>query len=130
MSQKTMTRLGWVLSGLYILFILGASVYPKLSGMPIADETMVSLGWEGSPVLMIGILELICVLLYAVPATAVLGAVLSMAILGGAMTMQIFADMPLLSNKLFSIYLGLFMWGGLWLRSPRLRAVFPLARTL
>ena len=130
MSQKTMTRLGWVLSGLYILFILGASVYPKLSGMPIADETMVSLGGEGSPVLMIGILELICVLLYAVPATAVLGAVLSMAILGGAMTMQIFADMPLLSNKLFSIYLGLFIWGGLWLRSPRLRAVFPLARTL
>ncbi|EAQ14563.1 DoxX-like protein [Maritimibacter alkaliphilus HTCC2654] len=130
MSQKTMTRLGWVLSGLYILFILGASVYPKLSGMPIADETMVSLGWEHSPVLMIGILELICVLLYAVPATAVLGAVLSMAILGGAMTMQVFADMPLLSNKLFSIYLGLFMWGGLWLRSPRLRGLFPLARSL
>ncbi|MBV7378556.1 DoxX family protein [Maritimibacter dapengensis] len=129
MSQKLMTRIGWVLSAIFGLFMLGASALPKLSGMPIADETMVSLGWQDSPVLLIGTLELVCTLLYLIPATSVLGAVLMMAILGGAMATQIRADMPLFSNILFSIYLGLFMWGGLWLRSARLRALFPFVQS-
>lgn len=130
MSQKTMSLVGWVLSGLYILFTLGASVFPKLAGLDVADQTMVGLGWVDSPVLLIGVIELICVLLYAFPPTAVLGAVLSMAVLGGAMVTQIRAGTPMLSNQLFSVYLGLFLWGGLWLRSPRLRALFPVARGL
>ncbi|MBV7408640.1 DoxX family protein [Maritimibacter sp. DP1N21-5] len=128
MSQKTMTIIGWALSGLYGLFILGASVYPKLAGLPVADETMVALGWEASPILLIGMIELVCVVLYLFPVTSVLGAVLLMAVLGGAMATQIRAGTPLFSNVLFSIYLGLFMWGGLWLRSPALRALFPFAR--
>lgn len=130
MSQKSMTRIGWVLSALFGLFMLGASVLPKLAGLSVAEETMIALGWEASPILLIGILDLACTLLYLVPATSVLGAVLMMAILGGAMTTQIRADMPLFSNVLFSVYLGLFMWGGLWLRSPKLRALFPVARGL
>jgi hypothetical protein len=51
-----------------------------------------------------------------------------MALLGGAMATQIRAGSPLFSHILFSVYLGLFMWGGLWLRSPKLRALFPIAR--
>lgn len=128
MSRTTMTIAGWVLTGLYALFTLGASVYPKLSGMAVADQVMVSYGWEGSPVFLIGVLELVCVLLYLIPLTSVLGAVLSMAILGGAMTTQIRADLPLLTHTLFPVYLGIFMWGGLWLRLPRLRALFPVVR--
>jgi hypothetical protein len=50
-----------------------------------------------------------------------------MGLLGGAMATQIRAGSPLFSHILFSVYLGLFMWGGLWLRDPRLRALFPLA---
>jgi predicted cobalt transporter CbtA len=125
MNSRAMTITGWVLSGLFVLFMLGASVAPKLLGMPVADETMRQLGWPDGYVLMIGVTELVLVLLYVFPRTSVLGAVLMMALLGGAMATQIRAGSPLFSHKLFSIYLGLFMWGGLWLRDPALRALFP-----
>jgi hypothetical protein len=120
-----MTIAGWVLSGLVALFMLGASVTPKLAGMPVAADTMRELGWPDGYVLVIGVIELACVLLYLFPRTSVLGAVLSMALFGGAMATQIRVGNPLFSHQLFSIYLGLFMWGGLWLRDPALRAVFP-----
>jgi hypothetical protein len=58
----------------------------------------------------------------------VLGAVLFMALFGGAMATQIRAGGPLFSHQLFSLYLGLIMWGGLWLRDPALRALFPFRR--
>ncbi len=77
---------------------------------------------------MIGIIELTCLVLYLIPRTSVLGAVLMMGLLGGAMATQIRAGSPLFSHILFSIYLGLFMWGGLWLRDPRVRALFPITR--
>ena len=64
MSETTMTRVGWALSGLFALFMLGASVTPKLLGMPVADETMAALGWPPGYVLPIGILELVLTLLY------------------------------------------------------------------
>ncbi len=128
MSEKSKVWLGWVLSALFILFMLGASVYPKLSGMAIAPDTMTALGWADSPILLIGMIELVCTLLYALPLTSVLGAILMMGLLGGAMVTQIRADSPLFSHQLFSIYLGLVMWGGLWLRDPKLRALFPFRR--
>jgi hypothetical protein len=125
MSEMGMVWTGRVLSGLFVLFMLGASVAPKLLGIQVADDTMRQLGWPDGYVLMIGVIELVCVLLYVFPKTSVLGAVLMMALLGGAMATQIRAGSPLFSHQLFSIYLGLFMWGGLWLRDPALRAVFP-----
>ena len=76
---------------------------------------------------MIGLVELTCLVLYLIPRTSLLGAVLMMGLLGGAMATQIRAQSPLFSHVLFSIYLGLFMWGGLWLRDQRLRALFPIA---
>lgn len=129
MNTRTMTIIGWTLSGLYALFMLGASVAPKLMGMPIAEETIQQLGWPEGRVLMIGIIELVCVLLYLFPKTSVFGAVLTMGLLGGAMATQVRVDNPLFSHQLFSLYLGLFMWGGLWLRDPALRAIFPWRRT-
>jgi hypothetical protein len=129
MSEKLMVWLGWVLSALFILFMLGASVYPKLAGLPVADETMTGLGWTNSPIVLIGSLELICTLLYAIPFTSILGAVLMMGVLGGAIATQLRAGSPLFSHTLFGIYLGLIMWGGLWLRDPRLRGLFPFRRT-
>jgi hypothetical protein len=125
MSEMGMVWTGRVLSGLFVLFMLGASVAPKLFGMQVADDTMRQLGWPDGYVLMIGIIELVCVLLYVFPKTSLLGAVLMMGLLGGAIATQIRAGSPLFSHQLFSIYLGLFMWGGLWLRDPALRAVFP-----
>lgn len=128
MSQTTLARIGWGLSGLFALFMLGASVAPKLVGMPVAQETMAALGWPDAPLLLIGVLELACTLLYLWNRTALLGAVLMMAILGGAMVTQIRAGSPLASHTLFSLYLGVVMWAGLWLRSPALRALFPFVR--
>lgn len=129
MNPKSMTIAGWVLTGLYALFMLGASAAPKLMGMPVADDIMRQLGWPEGYVLMIGLIEVGCVLLYLFPKTSLLGAVLTMGLLGGAMATQTRVEAPLFSHTLFSIYLGLFMWGGLWLRDPALRALFPWRRS-
>jgi hypothetical protein len=117
---------GRALSALFILFMLGASVAPKLTGAAVARDTLVQLGWSADDVLFIGLVELAGVLLYAIPRTSVAGAVLMTGLLGGAMAAHLRIGSPLFSHVLFSIYLALFMWGGLWLRTPALRALFPL----
>ena len=117
---------GRALSALFVLFMLGASVAPKLAGMPVAAETLTGLGWSAEYVVPIGLMELAFTLLYAVPRTRVFGAVLMTGLLGGAMATHLRVGSPLLSHSLFGIYLALFMWGGLWLRSPALRALFPI----
>lgn len=128
MDSRTSLWTGRILTGLFAVFILGASVAPKLLHMPIAEEIMAQLGWPAGFAFMIGLIELGCLILYLIPRTSVLGAVLMMGLLGGAMATQIRAGSPLFSHILFSIDLGLFMWGGLWLRNPQLRALFPVAR--
>jgi hypothetical protein len=124
MSDKRMTTAGYVLTALFALFMLGASIAPKLLRMPVASETLIELGWPDYT-LMIGLFELAFVVLYLIPRTSVLGAVLMTALLGGAMATQIRVGSPLFSHTLFSVYLALFMWGGLWLRNPTLRSLFP-----
>lgn len=124
----TMLWAGRALTGLFALFMLGASIAPKLAGMPVAEETLAGLGWPAGYALMIGVIELACLVLYLVPRTSLLGAVLMTGLLGGAMATQIRVENPLFSHILFSLYLGLFMWGGLWLRDARLRAGFPVRR--
>ena len=128
MKATPMVWSGRVLSGLFVLFMLGASVAPKLMGMPVAGDTLVALGWPRDYVLAIGLIELACVILYVYPRTSVLGAVVTMGLLGGAMATQVRIGNPLFSHQLFSLYLGLIMWGGLWLRDPQLRALFPFRR--
>lgn len=119
---------GRALTALFALFMLGASVAPKLLHMPIAEETIAQLGWPPGYAFMIGCIELTCLVLYLIPRTSLLGAVLFMGLFGGAMATQIRAESPLFSHILFSLYLGLMMWGGLWLRDPALRALFPWRR--
>jgi len=125
LKASPMVWTGRVLTGLFSLFMAGASVLPKLTGMRVAADTLVSLGWKADYVLMIGLMELVFLALHLVPRTAVLGAVLMTGLLGGAMATQVRVENPLFSHELFSLYLGLFMWGGLWLRDPALRALFP-----
>jgi hypothetical protein len=128
MKASPMTWTGYILTVLFALFILGASVAPKLLGMPVAEDTLRQLGWPAGYAFEIGVLELLCLVLYLFPRTNVLGAVLFMGLFGGAMATQIRAGSPLFSHILFSGYLGLFMWGGLWLRDPSVRALFPVRR--
>lgn len=125
MTSPPMLWAGRVLSGLFALFMLGASIAPKLLGMPVAEQTLATLGWPPGYAVMIGIIELSCVMLYLVPRTSFLGAVAMTALLGGAIATHIRAASPLFSHVLFGVYLGLFMWAGVWLRDPALRALLP-----
>lgn len=126
MTSNAQRWAGRVLSGLFALFMLGASIAPKLLGLAVAEETLVALGWPAGYSVAIGLIELGCLVLYLLPRTQVFGAVLMMGLLGGAMATQVRVGSPLFSHQLFSVYLGLAMWGGLWLRDARLRALFPL----
>lgn len=128
MSTKIMTRAGYVLTGLFAVFLAVASVTPKFFIPDVANESMRQLGWPEGHVLLIGVIELVCLALYLIPRTAVLGAVLMTGLLGGAMASQLRVGNPLFSHTLFGIYLGLFMWAGLWLRDAGLRAMFPFRR--
>ena len=123
--RGTMFWAGWVISGLVAAF-LALSASFKFFTPDIVRETMSGLGWPAHHDLFIGVIEAICVMLYIVPQTALLGAILETALLGGAIATNVRIDNPLFSHELFGVYLGLMIWGGLWLRDPRLRAVLPL----
>ncbi len=118
--------LGRAMSGLFILFMLGASITPKFFLPQVSHPTMTELGWSPKFTLLIGTIELLGTLLYAIPRTALLGAVLLTGLLGGSLATQLRVENPLFSHILFSVYLGLFMWGGLWLRNAQVRALLPL----
>ena len=126
-NGTTMLWAGRILTGLFALFMLGASIAPKLLHLPVAEDTLAELGWPAGYAFPIGLIELACLVLYLIPRTSVLGAILMMGLLGGAMATQIRAGSPLFSHVLFSLYLGLFMWGGLWLRRSGPAQVVPVA---
>ena len=116
---------GRILSGLAIAFLLAASVAPKLAQAKTAADTFTRLGWSTDYLLLVGLIELGCILLYAWPKTSVFGAVLTTTLLGGAIATQLRVGSPVFSHTLFGLYVGFFIWGGLWLRDPALRALFP-----
>jgi DoxX-like family len=76
----------------------------------------------------LGIIELVCIALYVIPRTSVLGAILLTGYLGGAIATQVRVDAPLFSTTLFPIYVALFLWGGLYFRDDRVRSLIPLRR--
>jgi hypothetical protein len=118
---------GWIVTGLVGAF-LAFSASLKFVAPDMALETMQMLGWPDHHLMLIGIVETACVVLYLIPRTAVLGAVLETALLGGAVATQVRIDNPLFSHELFGVYLGVLVWLGLWLRDARVRALLPLRR--
>ncbi|WP_198650434.1 DoxX family protein [Saccharospirillum mangrovi] len=114
------------MTALFALFMLVASVAPKLVGAQVAVDSMIQLGWTSDYLLLIGIIELSCTLLFLIPRTALLGAILFTGLLGGALASNLNAGSPLFSHTLFSVYLGIFMWLALWLRDNAVRRVFPI----
>jgi hypothetical protein len=119
--------LGRVLSGLVILFMLFDGAI-KLVPWPIVTETMDRMGYGSSESLArsLGAITLVCTVLYAIPPTSILGAILLTGYLGGAMASHVRVGSPLFSHILFGFYLGVMMWGGLWLRDRKLRALMPV----
>jgi hypothetical protein len=118
---------GWSLSGIVIAFLTMDSVM-KLLALPIVAETSLQLGWAPQTAFPLGVVLLVCTVLYAWPRTALLGAVLLTGYLGGAIATHVRIGSPLFSHILFGVYLALFAWGGLWLRDPRVRALLPVSR--
>jgi hypothetical protein len=118
--------IGWVLSGLVIAFLLMDATM-KLLALPVVLETQEPLGFSGAGLARgLGVLLLACTLLYAAPQTAVLGAILLTGYLGGAVVTHVRVGDPLFSHILFGVYVGVFLWLGLYLRDERLRALVPL----
>lgn len=120
-------RVGWTLSGLMILFMLFDGV-AKLALERHVVAATAGIGFPFGSIRPIGIICLTCTLLYAVPRTSLLGAILLTAYLGGATASKVRIEDPLFSSVLFGVYLGVLVWGGLYLRDDRVRALIPLRR--
>ncbi len=127
--SKPARWLGRVLSGLVILFLLFDGAI-KLVPWTVVTETMDSIGYGSSETLArtLGVITVACTVLYAIPPTSILGAILLTGYLGGAMASHVRIGSPLFTHTLFGFYLGLMVWGGLWLRDRSLRALMPLRR--
>jgi hypothetical protein len=122
MESATRLWAGRVMSALAILFLLFDAVGKLLRLAPFVEGTT-QLGYPASAVLGIGIIELLCLVGYLIPRTAILGAVLLTGYLGGAVATHVRVGSPLFTHTLFPIYVGVLIWEGLYLRDPRLRAL-------
>lgn len=116
---------GYIVSVLAVLFLLFDAIIKLLKLAPAVEGT-VRLGYPEGLVVNIGIILLVCTVIYAVPRTAFLGAVLLTGYLGGAVATNLRVGNPLFSNILFPVYVAIFIWGGLFLRDARLRSLIPL----
>ena len=126
-NPKWMRWAGWGASGLMIAFLLFDSL-SKLALERHVVEATTQIGYPVGVIRALGVICLACTVLYAVPRTAVLGAILLTGYLGGAIASKVRIEDPLFSSTLFGVYFGLLVWGGLWLRDPRLRTMIPLRR--
>lgn len=118
---------GRIMSGLIIAFLAfdGVFKFVKPAPAPVV-ETFARLGWSLSLAPVLGIVLLVSAALYAIPKTSVLGAILLTGYLGGAIATHLRVGDPLFSHVLFPTYMGVLLWGGLYLRDKRLRALIPL----
>ncbi|HET7564072.1 MAG TPA: DoxX family protein [Gemmatimonadaceae bacterium] len=126
-ASKAQQWTGSVLSALAILFMLFDSISKLMMATPSVQGTA-QLGFSTSAVFWIGLALLICTVVYAIPRSAVLGAILLTGYLGGAVASQVRVGNPWLLYTLFPVYVAALVWGGLFLREPRLRALLPLRR--
>ena len=116
---------GRVMSGLVVAFLLFDGIIKLIRIQPVLDS-FAELGYPVRLAVPIGLIDLACAVLFAIPRTAVFGALLMTALLGGAISTHVRIESPLFSHTLFGVYLGLIAWGGIYLREPRLRALIPL----
>ena len=129
-AETTKRRIGYVMSGLVIAFMLFDGGI-KLIPMDVVIDSQAELGYPATANLArtLGVVGLLCTALYAFPRTAVLGAVLLTAYMGGTVATHLRVGNPLFSHMLFGAYLALLAWGGLYLRDGRVRELLPLRRT-
>ena len=120
-TSRRVRAAGRVLTGLAVLFLL-FDISVKLFVSPEAVDATAKLGWPSHLLPFLGLIEAACLVLYLVPRTAPLGAVLWTGYLGGAIATHMRVENPLFSHTLFPIYIAALIWGGLYLRDARVRA--------
>lgn len=118
---------GRVMSGLPLAFLLFDAIGKLVKPAPVVEGT-VALGFSPSVIVPLGVIMMVCWVLSVVPRTAVLGTILFTGYLGGAVCTHVRMGNPLFSHTLFPIYFGVMLWGGLWLRDPRVRALLPFSQ--
>jgi hypothetical protein len=123
-SSKKRRWAAGILAGVPVLFLVFDAAM-KLVGSPFVAEAMTRMGFPEATARPIGLILLACVVLYVVPRTAVLGAILLTGYLGGAICAHVRLLDPLLSHVLFPIYVAAMLWGSLYLRDGRVRAIAP-----
>jgi hypothetical protein len=124
-ASKKMLWAGRIMSILVVLFLTFDAII-KVMRIPPALEGTARLGYPLSVVLPLGIVLLTCVVLYVIPSTSFLGAILLTGYLGGAVASNVRVGNPLFGYVLAPIYVAVLMWGGLYLRDDRVRALIPL----
>ena len=115
---------GRIPGGLPALFLIFDAVMKFIKPAPVV-ETTVKLGYAESVILPLGAVLLICTVLYLIPPTAVLGAILLTGYLGGAVATHVRAAEGAFP-VVFPVVFGILLWGGLWLRDTRLQKLIPL----
>ena len=118
---------GRFLSSLAVVFLLFDAIGKLAQPVQVIEGTT-QLGWPASVLTTLGVIQLVCLIAYVVPRTAVLGAILWSGYLGGAVATHLRIGNPLFSHTLFPIYVAALLWLGLYLRDTRVRALFPLPR--
>ena len=126
--SKTKLWISYVMSGLVILFMLMDSIM-KFVKPPEVIEGTLALGFAEQHLPIIGALGLISTLVYVIPRTSILGAILLTAYFGGAVATHLRLNNPLFTHTLFTVYFGILIWGGLWLRNSKLRELLPLRQS-
>jgi hypothetical protein len=124
-----MVLVGRVLSGLAIAFFLMDGTMKFIQPQFVIDATR-GIGWPADHVTLsvLGFLLLASTALYVIPRTATLGAILLTGYLGGAIASHVRLVDPLFTHDLFGVYLGVIVWGGLWMRDSRIRALIPISQ--
>ena len=126
-NENPFARTGKFLSGLPALLLALDSLGTPARAQAVLDGTT-QLGYSINTVVPLGLLLLACVVIYVVPRTAVLGALLLTGYLGGAVATHVRVGNPLFTHVLFPTYVAALIWGGLMLRDARLRALAPWRR--
>jgi len=124
-NSKAMFWIGWVLSGLASALLIFSGL---VKFMPVSDPEMEKalehIGWRADQLTGLGILEIAVVIVYLIPQTAVLGAILVAGYMGGAIATHFRVGDPFIAQAV----IGVIFWLGLWLREPRLRELLPIRK--
>lgn len=110
------------------VILLTMDMLMKVLRVPAAIEGSKQIGFTAETVFILGLIQLACLILYVIPRTAVLGAILWTGYFGGAVCTHVRLGNPLFTHILSAVYVAVLMWGALWFRDARVRTLIPVRR--